>query len=202
MEKAFDINEPIRLKVIRPEGDAVISIKFPSDSQWIERSGRRKSKDRSLGNGKTQSIPSTSDPRDAELINSLRVGEGPDVDMYEAQKILEKISSVTYGEDPVRDGQYFRVSFVARGAELTHLIRVPTEADQAEFRRMASIPSIQQGNIVTYGFNLGAAADSYNKLCKEQTGYAGAVPIVHKLAAIHSAFEAVDKLTMDDDENP
>lgn len=199
----FDLNQPIKAKVVRPEGDAIIEIKFPSDEQWIERSRRRKIKSRNLGNGKVQSIPQGPDPHDAELVNSLRIeGCAVEVDMYEAKRILDKISMATFEEEPSREGANLRIPMKALGVGTVHFLRVPTERDRNDFMELAGVPGVSHGNIDIYGFNLGGAAVVYDKLKQNAHGYAGAVPVVHKLAIINAAFEFIDKELEGDDENP
>ena len=198
----FDATLPFKVRIVRPEGDEIITMRFPSDDQWIERSRRRKIRSRNLGNGKAQSIPEGPDPHDAELVNGLRVGECAEVDPYEAKRILERISMVTFEEDPTREGACLRIPMRVRGVRTVHVLRVPTERQRGEFLQMSGIPAISQGSIETYGFNLGGAKELYDQLNKESVGYAGEVPVVHKLAAVNAAFEAVDKALEGDGENP
>ncbi len=201
-ETLFDLEKPIKAKVVRPDGDVLITLRYPSNEQWIERSRRRKIRTRNLGGGKSQSIPQSPDPQDAELVNSLRIDESPEVDEYEAKRILDSLGSVQIDEEPVREGSIIRVPMRARGIDLVHALRIPTERERGSFLESSGIPVISHGSIDTYGFNLGAAEATYRQLCQESIGYKGMVPVPHMLAAINAAFEFIDKQLEGDDENP
>jgi hypothetical protein len=200
-DQVFDINKPVKEKVVRPEGDVVVTLRFPTDEQWIERSLRRKIRSRNLGNGKTQSIPQLADPHDAELVNRLHVGEGAEVDLHEAKRILDRLSTAAIDGDIVREGAYLRIPMKIFGVPTVHVIRIPTERERAEFVQMSGVPTISQGNINTYGFNLGGAAELYAKLRKEVIGYVGNVSVVHALAVTNAAFEFIDQEIEGEDPN-
>ena len=199
--KAFDIEQPLKAKIVRPEGDVIVTLRFPNDNEWIERSRRRKTRSRNLGNGKTQSIPQLPDPHDTELVNSLIIGEGAVADEYEAKRVLDYMSTTAVDADIVREGANLKIPLRIFGCQTTHIIRVPTEREKGEFVQASGIPTISQGSIETYGFNLGGAADLYAKLRKEVIGYTGSVSVVHALAVISAAFEFIDQEIEGDDPN-
>jgi len=128
--------------------------------------------------------------------------DSPSVDMHEAKRILERISTTTIEEEIVREGSNLRIPMRIFGINTFHVLRVPTERERGEFLQMSGVPTISQGNIDTYGFNLGGAADLYKKLHKESIGYVGDVSVVHALAAIVAAFAFIDKESEGDDPNP
>jgi hypothetical protein len=186
----FDMNSFFTVPILRTEGYVNISVRFPSDKQWIDRSLRRKTRQRNLGRNKTEIIKQPLDPLDAELINELRAPESPEVDAAEAKKILSRLSEILIEESPTRESiLLLRVPITAWGVKTTHILRNPSESDREEFMDLSGIPTVSQGSIDTFGFNIGGAADLYKKICKEATGYAGPVPVVHQLAAINAAFE-------------
>jgi hypothetical protein len=199
---SFDINQPVKLKVIRPDGDVTITLRFPTDEEWIERSRRRKIRSRNLGNGKTQSIQNPPDSHNAELVNGLRVGECAEVDLHEAKRILDRISTAAIDGDITREGANLRIPLKILGVSTVHIIRIPTERERGEFLQMSGVPTISQGNIDTYGFNLGGAADLYPKLRKDAIGYTGNVSVVHALAILNAAFEFIDQEIEGEDPNP
>jgi hypothetical protein len=198
----FSIEKPIKTKLIRPDGDVVITLRFPSDDEWIERSRRRKIRSRNLGNGKTQNIPQAPDLQDMTLVNSLVIGEGKVEDEHEAKRVLDRVSTATVDSDIVREGSNLRIPLRIFGVQTMHIVRVPTERERGEFLQNSGIPTISQGSIDTYGFNLGGAADLYAKLKKDVIGYDGAVSVVHALAVVSAAFEFIDQEIEGDDPNP
>jgi hypothetical protein len=201
-EQLFDVTAVFRDKLPRPEGILTVTLKFPTDEQWIERSRRRKIRQRNLGNGKVQSITMPPDHLDLELIDSLKEDKDAQIDVHEAKRLLERLSTVTMDEEPTREGSLIRIPMRAHGINTVHFLRVPTERDRYEFIEFSGVPTVSRGSIDTYGFNLGAAKPIYAKLCEKSIGYAGAVPISHMLAAINAAFDFIDREIEGDDVNP
>jgi hypothetical protein len=197
----FDVNQPVKAKVVRPEGDLSITLRFPTDDEWIERSRRRKSRSRNLGNGKMQNIPQGPDPKDADLVKNLIVGEALDFDVHEAKRILDRLSTAAVDGDIVREGANLRIPLKVFSAPTVHVIRIPSERERGEFLQASGVPTVSQGNIDTYGFNLGAAAELYPKLRKEAIGYVGNVSVVHALAILTAAFEFIDQEIEGEDPN-
>lgn len=197
----FDIGQPVKAKIVRPEGDLIVSLRFPIDDEWIERSRRRKIRSRNLGNGKTQNIPQAPDPHDIDLVNSLIIGEGKVADEHEAKRVLDRISVSAIAAGIVREGSHLRIPLQIFGVTTVHVIRVPTERERGEFMEISGVPTISQGSIDTYGFNLGGAADLYAKLKKEVIAYIGNVSVVHALAIISAAFEFIDQEIEGEDPN-
>ena len=194
----FNVEDKIKARVVRPEGDVVLSLRFPTDQEWIDRSLRRKYRELNLGRGKTQTVQQSPDQKDAELVMDLQEENPIDIEAREASRILERLSITSEPEEVQREGVIFVIAFKARGIRLVHKLRPPTEAERAAFAEM-SPPVVTQGAISTYGFNIGAAGDLYNKVVKESSGYVGAVPIVHKAAAISAMMAKIADIEADED---
>ncbi len=191
-EKLFDVNQQISIKAQLPDGSIkAITVRFPTDEELIERGRRIKVVTLNLGRGIQETVDQDPDPADAELINKiLRMGEGPDVDEYEAYRIIEEITSSSMGEAAF-DGEKVSVPLTAPGGIKTaHELRLPTAKEKFTYdKQFASVRSQQNKQVMS--FSLSTAGDLYDKLKRTATGYAGdIVPIVHKQAVVLALLRA------------
>ena len=189
----FDTGKLIDLKLMTPEGSAkVITVRFPTDQEWIDRQRRKKFFVKNLGRGKSETIVPDSNEVDEELVAKLRKDDGAvTIDGYEATQALDQLGSATI-DDVVREAEGYRVTIQVPGAITSHLIRMPTAKEvtlyRRAFTRILDLPYAKQ----EYTINLGAAGNLYGALAKEQTGYAGAVPIMHKVVVVKAAIETLE----------
>ena len=132
-----------------------------------------------------------SEEADAELLTKLRVGDGPEVDGFEATRILEQLSQADV-DDVVTEAGMFRVLLRVPGGLTSHVLRMPSAKDVIEYRRafarILDLPFNKQELTV----NLGAAGALYGKLCQQSEGYTGAVPIIHQAVAVKAAIDALE----------
>ena len=187
----FDASRQISIKLNTPEGTKAVAVRFPTDEEWIERQRRRKIIIKQLGRGISETVIPGSEEADAELLAKLRVGDGPEVDGFEATRILEQLSQADV-DDALQEAGAFRVLVRVPGGLTAHVMRMPSAKDVIEYRRsfarILDLPFNKQELTV----NLGAAGSLYQKLCQATEGYAGAVPIIHQAVAVKAAIDALD----------
>ena len=187
----FDVKRQISIKLNTPEGIKQINGRFPTDDEWAERQRRRKIVVKQLGRGVSETIVPNSEDADAVLLAKIRVGDGPDVDSFEATRILEQLGQADV-DDAVQEGNTFRVITRIPGGLTTHTLRMPSAKDVIEYRRafarILDLPFNKQELTV----NLAAAETLYQKLCERTEGYAGAVPIIHQAVAVKAAIDTLD----------
>ena len=121
----------------------------------------------------------------------LRVEEGPEIDAFEASRIIEQLSQADV-DDVVPEAGAFRVSLRVPGGLTTHLLRMPSAKDVIEYRRgfarVVDLPFNKQELTI----NLAAAGALCQKLAQGTEGYASAVPIIHQAVAVKAAIDALD----------
>ena len=187
----FDASRQISIKLNTPEGTKAVIVRFPTDEEWTERQRRRKIIIKQLGRGVSETVIPGSEEADAELLAKLRVGEGPEVDAFEASRILEQLSQADV-DDVIQEAGAFRVLVRVPGGLTAHVLRMPSAKDVIEYRRafarILDLPFNKQELTV----NLGAAGTLYQKLCQTTEGYAGAVPIIHQAVAVKAAIDALE----------
>jgi hypothetical protein len=193
----FDVGRQVEAQLRSAEGTRTVKVRFPTDEEWTERQRRRKIIVRQLGRGISETVIPNSEDVDAVLFAKIRVGEGPEVDPFEASRIIEQLSQVDV-DDVVTEAGAFRVSMRVPGGLTAHVVRMPSAKDVIEYRRgfarVLDLPFNKQELTV----NLGAAGALYQKLTQSTEGYAGAVPIIHQAVAVKAAIDALDAGFQDD----
>lgn len=193
----FDASRQISIKLNTPEGTKAVTVRFPTDEEWTERQRRRKIIIKQLGRGISETVIPGSEEADAELLAKLRVGDGPEVDGFEATRILEQLSQADV-DDALQEAGAFRVLVRVPGGLTAHVLRMPSAKDVIEYRRsfarILDLPFNKQELTV----NLGAAGTLYQKLCQATEGYAGAVPIIHQAVAVKAAIDALEAAFQED----
>ncbi|MBI2818125.1 MAG: hypothetical protein HYX72_14415 [Acidobacteria bacterium] len=187
----FDSSRQVEIKLQSSEGTKTVTVRFPTDEEWAERQRRRKIIIKQLGRGISETIIPESNETDAALFAKIRVGDEPEVDGFEATRILEQLSQADV-DDVIQEGGAFRVLTRVPGGTAAHVLRMPSAKDVIEYRRnfarILDLPYNKQELTV----NLGAAGMLYQKLCQASEGYSGAVPLIHQAVAVKAAIDALE----------
>lgn len=187
----FDAARPVAINLRTPEGVKTIRVRFPSDEEWTERQRRRKVIIKQLGRGVSETIIGNAEEADAALLAKIRDAEGPEVDPFEASRIIEQLSQAEV-DDVVQTGDSFRVTLRVLGCVVTHLLKMPSAKDVFEYRRgfarVLDLPYNRQELTI----NLGAAGALYKKLTTATERYVGEAPIIHQAVAVKAAIDALD----------
>ncbi len=195
----FDAKRTIALRLNTPSGVKTVRVRFPSDEEWTARQRRRKVVVKNLGRGMSETSVAGSEEIDAALVAKIRVEEDnpTEVDAFEATRIIEQLSQAEV-DDVVQAGGAFRVATRVLGGLTVHVLKMPSAKEVIEYRRgflrSVDLPYGKQEITV----NLGAAASLYDRLCDETEGYAGQVPIIHKVVAVKAAIDALDLAFQED----
>ena len=187
----FDGSRKILLKLLSSEGTREVTVRFPSDEEWVEYNRRRKIIIKQLGRGISETVVPDSGEADTALFAKIREGEGPEVDSFEANRILRQLSQADV-DDVVSEAGAFRVVLRVPGGLTVHIMRMPSAKEVSDFRRtFARILDLPYGK-KELTLNHAAASALYQKLAQGTEGYAGAVPIIHQVAAVSAAIDALD----------
>ncbi len=187
----FDATRPVAMQLRTPTGVKTVRVRFPSDEDWTERQRRRKVLIKQLGRGISETTVPSSEEIDAALLAKIRTEEGPEVDAFEASRIIEQLSQSEV-DDVVQAGDSFRVTLRVLGGTVAHLLKMPSAKDVFDYRRgfarVLDLPFNKQEITV----NIGVAGTLYKKLFEAAEGYAGDVPIIHQAVAVKAAIDALD----------
>ena len=187
----FDATRPVAMQLRTPAGVKTVRVRFPSDEDWVERQRRRKVIIKNLGRGISETTIPSSEEVDAALLTKIRTEEGPDVDAFEASRIIEQLSQAEV-DDVVQAGDVFRVSLRVLGGTVTHLLKMPSAKDVFDYRRSFARVLDLPYNRQELTINLEAAAILYKKLVQGTEGYGGETPVIHQAVAVKAAIDALD----------
>ena len=193
----FDATRPIAINLRTPGGVKTVRVRFPSDDEWIERQRRRKVVIKQLGRGISETIVGNGEEVDAALITKVRSDPAPEIDAFEAAKVIEQLSTAEV-DDVVAEGDSFRVTTRVLGGTTVHILKMPSAKDVFDYRRgFARVLDLPFGKqeltiIIT------PAGALYKKLVISSVGYAGDVPIIHQAIAVKAAIDAMDNAFAED----
>lgn len=195
----FDAARPVAIQLRGPDGVKTVRVRFPSDDEWAERQRRRKVIIKNLGRGMSETIIANGEDIDAALLAKIRTEEAPDVDPFEAQKVVEQLSTCEV-DDVVMAGDSFRVITRVLGGATAHLLKMPSAKDVNTYRRgflrVLDLPFNKQEITI----NVRVASDLYKSLVVATEGYAGDVPAIHQAVAVKAAIDALDASMQEDRE--
>lgn len=187
----FDASKPITVNLRTPDGLKAIRLRFPTDEEWIERQKRRKVLIKQLGRGVSETIVSGGEDADAALLAKIREEDGPEVDAFEASRVIEQLSQADV-DGVVQEGDRFRVALRVLGGTVAHEIRMPSAKDVFDYRRSFARVLDLPYNRQELTINVGAAGALYKKLAESTEGYNCEVPVIHQAVAVKAAIDALD----------
>jgi hypothetical protein len=195
----FDASRPIAVNLRAPGGVKTVRVRFPSDDEWIERQRRRKVVIKQLGRGISETIVGNGEDVDAALVAKIRSDPAPDIDAFEAVKVVEQLSTSEV-DDVVSEGDSFRITTRVLGGSTAHVLNMPSAKDVFDYRRgFARVLDLPFGK-QELTINIAPAGVLYKKLVTSTWGYAGDVPIIHQAVAVKAAIDAMDNAFAEDRE--
>jgi hypothetical protein len=186
----FDANRPITLKTFGPDGIKPITLRFPTDDEWLERESRRKTIIEFTATGDSNSTVLDADDDELGLLKSLCIGAAPDgIDAAEAGRLIDELKfTFLENEQEVLQGNQLKIVLRIPGAVTTHVFRMPTSRELDRYDKNLYDQRPYSKRKIASVRNLRALSDLYSKMILESTGYAGAQPIVHQADALFLAF--------------
>jgi hypothetical protein len=185
----FDAAREIALQVRTAGGIKAVRVRFPSDEEWVERQRRRKVVIKQLGRGKSETSIPHAERVDEELLAKIRLEDGPEIDAFEAARIVEELSTAEV-DDVTAVAEGYRIVLRVPGGLVGLVLAEPSAKDVFEYRRsfarLIDLPFGKQEMTV----NLRAAGELFKKLVKSTEGYAGDVPIIHQTVAVKATIDA------------
>ena len=193
----FDASKPIVVPILSG-GEKRCEVRFPTDEEWCAWARAQRTIRHFLGRGKSQSEDVDLPKINADLFKKIRIDkDGPEFDDAEAGMAIARVerSQVT---DILREGVNYRIEMKVPGARVTHVLRMPTAKEMQDHERASTTVVAARRSVETRAF-LEPSGALYDKLHLSHEGYAGAVPIVHKSAAVS---EVIAQLAIEGDDDP
>ena len=134
----------------------------------------------------------------AERFAKIRTDkDGPVFDDAEAGMVIGRIERCDVA-NVEREGINYRMEMKVPGARVVRVLRMPTAKEMQDHERASTTVVAARRSVETRAF-LEPSGALYDKLHVTHDGYAGAVPIVHKSAAVS---EVIAQLAIEADEDP
>lgn len=193
----FDATKPFVVPILSG-GEKRCEVKFPSDDEWCAWARAQRTVRRFLGRGKSQSEDVNLSEINAELFAKIRLDkDGTEFDQAEAGMVIGRIERCAVTELE-REGINYRIEMKVPGARVAHVLRMPTAKEMQDHERASTSVVAARRSVETRAF-LEPSGALYEKLHVSHDGYAGAVPIIHKSAAVSEvlaqlAIEAEDDI--------
>jgi hypothetical protein len=89
---AFDATRPVAIQLRGPDGVKTIRVRFPTDDEWAEWQRRRMVIVKQLGRWTSETTIPNGEEIDAAMLAKVRTEEEPEVDAFEAQKVIEQLA--------------------------------------------------------------------------------------------------------------
>ncbi len=193
----FDATKPFVVPILSG-GEKQCEVRFPTDDEWCGWARNQRTVRRFLGRGKSQSEDLDLPKINAELFAKIRTDkDGPEFDDAEAGMVIGRIERCTV-INIEREGNNYCIEMKVPGARVVHVLRMPTAKEMQDHERASTSVVAARRSIETRAF-LEPSGALYDKLHVFHDGYAGAVPIVHKSAAVS---EVIAQLAIDGDDDP
>jgi hypothetical protein len=195
--KQFDSSKTIVVPILSG-GEKRCEVRFPSDAEWCTWARAQRTVRHFLGRGKSQSEEVDLPKINAELFAKIRTDkDGPEFDDADAGMVIGRIerASITGVE---REGNNYRLEMKVAGGKVEHVLRMPTAKEIQEHERASTSVVAARRSVETRAF-LEPSGALYDKLHVSHDGYAAAVPIVHKSAAVS---EVIAQLAIEGDDDP
>jgi hypothetical protein len=179
-------------------GEKRCEVRFPSDQEWCDWARAQRTVRHFLGRGKSQSEDLGLPKINAELFAKIRTDkDGPEFDDAEAGMVIGRVERCAVA-NVEREGINYRIEMKVPGARVFHVLRMPTAKEMQDHERASTSVVAARRSIETRAF-LEPSGALYDKLHISHDGYTGAVPIVHKSAAVS---EVIAQLAIEADEDP
>jgi len=181
------ITQPVRTAAA---GKQDITVRWPTDDEWVSHRKRRKVLQRSMGRGQTV-IEVDSADASARLYEVIKQNGAPPLTVGEAMHVIDNISvcdatGVELGADQAE------VQLVIVTGAVKHTVKIPTLDQVRELQRSTQFITLPYG-AQEIRPSLGAAARLWDACGGQAEGYTGPVPNVHKDAAIRAVIQALEQ---------
>ncbi len=186
----FDAARPIKMRIHTPTGLRILSLRWPTDDEWLARENAKRIIFRALPDG-SEEMDFDSEEADADLVAKI-LTEPAEIDSAEAVIVVERLIHVQVGE-PTLEGSLFTVSLSVPGGLTNHVLRMPTAKERLKYRKSAfhvyHMPHKRRRQMMDLPFVSGL----YKAMATKATGYANGVPVIHQSWVLGAVFDRIEK---------
>ena len=178
----IEIPAPFRL------GDAVITVRYPTDEEWYRRARSKRIVNRRLGRGVTQPILPEPGEADLTLYQTITQNSSPPLTAAEASQVLDALGQATVTAVTIEKGTAVVDMETMTGP--VHLrSKIPTADQVVQWRRSAyRIHDLNFGQ-QEIRLNPEAGAGLWDACEGSSSDYKTAIPGIHKDAAIRALID-------------
>jgi hypothetical protein len=186
----FDVNSPIEISMRTATGKVPVSVRWPSDEEWIQHHKKRKIFLRQLGRGATETELETGEA-DLKLYETIRIDGAPPLTLGEASKIVKAISTVDVLNVDLGAAEAVVTLRILTG-DVKHTVKIPTMDQVREFQRATHVINLPY-NRQEIRASLDAGARLWDKCGGQTEGYENGVPNIHKDEVIRAVISEVEQ---------
>jgi hypothetical protein len=191
----FTKQTEVDVAIRRLQGPATVTLRYPTDTELLERNAKRSIIITKLGRGETQTSIET-EAADHALYQKIAVGAAPELSPAEASKLLESLLRADVSGGDAEGDEVTVKLLVVGGVETSHTLRCPTAEEVINYRKGAYRYSELPFNRSRLRVNLEAAARYYDACFVRVEGYEPAtkdgVSIAHKDVVWRAVLEYLD----------
>jgi hypothetical protein len=181
-KKLFDANRDYVVKIQHPDfpDGKKCTLRFPTDEEWAERTRNEVRIQYHTGQASREDN-TNGDECNGWLFDKIRQDtDGPEFDEAEKTAAIRRIENVKFISIE-NTGSRYRVTLMAAGAEVVHLLNGLTEKQKREFGR-AAVHRHQKRHFTEVRIQMEPSAELWAKLAPATEGYAegSRIPITHK----------------------
>jgi hypothetical protein len=176
-----------------PGTESKISVRYPTDEEWLKRARARKIIFRRPRSGVRETVPPVPGDADVALYEAIKLNGAPAMTPVEAAKVLDKLASASVTDVRIH-GMEAEVDMLVMTGPVTLKLNVPT-ADQVFNANRASMHVVelrydqQQARI-----DPSPTAHLFNECKGSSEDYAnGDIPVLHKHEAVRAVIDLLDE---------
>ncbi len=183
----FDTTLDFKIKLPSPSGLVEVTVKFPTDDQWLEYHRGRRVIERDLGRGKTEPAVLGAEAAAERLFAQIKV-DG-DLDRSQADLLIRRLADARVASVEDEGGQY-RVTVRFLNMTGVHVLKMPSALQMKQAEAATRVVNEKYG-AVEIMVNLKVFADLYGEMLVSAEGYSSSAPLLHKHAVVQAVLSEV-----------
>lgn len=200
----FDLFGIFTVRLIA-EIDKIVTVRYPTDDEWVKRVRAMKTLRKSLGRKRAEFTPSSTGAFDAELFKKIRSDNSMDLDEFESTNVIDRLDR-TEVISTVREGRTYVSSFKTFGGSIvSHSLQIPSEKFVRKYYDQSGKTIFEARNSEIRSF-LEPSGPFYDERFEAATGYVvpegkqllECIPINHKSVIISEMLMAIQEANQED----
>jgi hypothetical protein len=194
-DEKFDVTSDFKTTMrTQAQGMTLVHVTWPSDELWTKRAKARRVLTRLLGRGQ-QEVDVEPGDSDLDIYKHIRCEDSPDLTAAEATKLMNVVAHTRVANVELGESEAVVSMEVVQRFEVTHRLKIPSAEQQKDCTKAMDRFVGMPHNVFSNTINLSVTGRLWDALKIETENYEGAVPIIHKDAAIREMLQALDRET-------